>query len=530
MAKVKKSSKADVLRDAENYGLAVGRADASGDKAKAREYKVTYDKYVQEVGLGVATAAELAQAFDRGNRRGFSGKGADMASKRKTVARRKAAEEAPPEDVQMDLTNEGNEEELKDEVPFEPKPSMVAAGKAYGNLKAIKDAFGPGGEEDLEKMDNDGMRLGLKDLMEKDIEELMGKMKDLVHQHHGESYKMEPDELMEKLCKSLESIESGEPSVVMHSVDQIGNDQPSTVMHDLDDVDKDDSFEQGEANLVDGGVIPEGDLEPLDDEGKGLDDEDEKQHGSDEDTEEILERYQNPKTLQWSTRVVGKAWRAKNGRIYCQLEKGLNTIGKAESPVGQVVTISSPHFDSWVGVVSGVEGGILLIRNSRTGKTIKVDPGRGDVTVTSRSGLALGRGEKSLRMKTGNPAELDAPTDSGAIIKAAGDAADHLEAAASDEATPPMHKSAHSYHAAALRKALDDMGNPAELKDDMGGAVGGTDLTEGVSELKDLDEEDPTKGRKSLSPNVSRVLAELKAGNDELKRKARMYGIPLNGN
>lgn len=338
--------------------------------------------------------------------------------------RRKAVES---EEVERDLTDEGNEEELrslddegnqeelKEDAPFEPKHSAMEAAKAHANLKAIKDYFGEGGEGDLSKMDHPGMQEGLKALVEDGgpIDKAMQHVKDLIGEHHADLG--DADEALEKMYKSM-----GEPDEYDDkSVEPFEPDAPTTEM-------KDDSFEQGEANLVDSGVTPETELEPLDYDEEEEEDE-EKQHGSDEDTEEILERYQHPKTGQWFTRVVGKAWRAKNGRIY------VKTFGDAD--------------------------------------------------------------ESKDLTDPGNPAELTAPTDTGAIVKdehldAIGKAADHLDAmGAGYSASPETHKE----HADALREvhaSLSDMGNPQELKDDPEGAAGDGDLTEGVEELKDLDEEE----------------------------------------
>lgn len=433
--------------------------------------------------------------------------------------RRKATEEI--QDVERDLTDEGNPAELAhggdagDQIvkeEWEPLGSALEAGKAYANLKAIKDYFGEGGEGDLKSMDHPGMREGLKALIEDNgpIDKAMQHVKDLVSEHHGEAAMgLDGDAMMEKLCKSVEHLNSTGPAPYDKSVEQLEDGESAVT------VDKDDSFEQGEANLVDSGVIPEGDLEPLDEKGELVDwaeeeeAEHEKQHGSDDDTEEILERYQHPKSKQWLTRVVGRAWRAKNGRIYVKVNKDLT------------------------------------------------DPG--------------------------NSAKFNTPPETGAVIKdedldAIGKAADHLDAAADHPETPPMHKAAHSYHAKALReahKSLSDMGNPTELegphkdlgpgstcpecgyhitegdigprgdaecpncgwtgvrKDGSPNGAGGSDLTEGVQELKDLDEEPSRKtatsqAKKLLSPNVARALQELNETNAAVQRKARMFGIPLN--
>lgn len=262
--------------------------------------------------------------------------------------RRKAAE---PEEVERDLTNEGNPQELKDEEheeakdesPFEPKSSMTEAAKAYANLKAIQDYYADGGEGDLRKMDHPGMREGLKEMCKEGgpVDSMMQSLKDLVHEHHGADYGMEPDELMQK---SVEHLDGGGPAPYDKSVEQLENDEPTT------EIGKDDSFEQGEANLVDGGDTPETELEPLD-----YDEEEEdekKQHGSDEDTEEIIERYQHPKTGQWADRVVGKVWRAKNGRVYVKIAKDLTNegnpeeVGAAHQPLDTGAVVKEEHLDA----------------------------------------------------------------------------------------------------------------------------------------------------------------------------------------
>lgn len=413
---------------------------------------------------------------------------------RKASARRKTAVDPLDDEViHEDLTNEGNPAELegpgesgeiiKEEAPFEPKDSAMKAARAYANLKSIREGYGENGEHNLDKMDNDGMREGLKALIEDGglIDKAMEHIKDLIETHHADLG--DAGEALDKMCKSLDSVEEDQPSTVMHDVEPLEPDASTTEV-------KDDSFEQGEANLVDSGVVPEGDLEPIDydDEEEG---EEDKQHGSDQDTEEILERYQHPKTGEWYTRVVGKAWRAKNGRVYMKSVEQID--GGGTEPYGKDLT------------------------------------------------------------DDGNPAELNTPPETGAIVKdehldAIGKAADHLDAMASGYSASPE---THGQHAEALRSVhrdLSDEGNPQELKDDPEGAAGGGDLTEGVEELKDVekidgheceggDNDDPEcrvmfaamdRGGKSAKERATKALREMNALNAELLRKSRMYGV-MNG-
>jgi hypothetical protein len=480
-----------------------------------------------------------------------------MVAKRKTKqpARRKAAED---DEVDRDLTNMGNPQELEhggdagDQIikeEWEPLGSAMEAGKAYANLKAIKDYFSEGGEGDLSKMDHPGMRDGLKDFVSDGgpLDGAMQHVKDLVQQHHGESAKdMDADAMMEKLCKSVEQIDGSgpapydDPPQVTNSVEQLENDAPTT------GIGKDDSFEQGEANLVDSGVIPEGDLEPLDED---------KQHGSDADTEEILERYQ--KGGRWHTRVVGEAWRAKNGRIYVkkrqttydELNNGdrFNLVSKPaitwqvdKWPVS--ISVAGPSvgdkrsFDRKESVISPPTS--AKCSNVRKISGDDCDGEDNDDPECSAMFNALDHG-KSLTNE-GNPAELVAPTDTGAIIKdehldAIGKAADHLDAMGNGySAAPETHKD----HADALREVhrdLTNMGNPDELegphKDGPGGPTDDSDLTAGVEELKDMDDEESkasTKSKKQLSPNVTRAINELRQGDAELRRFVRLNGIPVN--
>lgn len=417
----------------------------------------------------------------------------------KSIHRKAAEDDEVPKDLDdpgnpTELKSEGDdvEEEVKDEAPFDPKHSALEAAKAHGNLKAIKNYFGEGGEGDLTKMDHPGMRDGLKELLDDGgpVDKAMKHLKDLISEHHSELG--DPDEAMEKMCKSLE----GGDAPIDKGVEQLENGEPTTELKDdaplfEDDAEtKDDSFPTGEDNLVASGAIPEGDLEPEKDE-------------SVDDTEEILERYQNPKTGKRETRKAGVAWRAKNGRVYVNL---------------------APAVRKGPGDVCPFCNGAKI--NPGTGSTCQACQG---------TGKDPAQGPVKDLTDTGNPAELKSqPTDEG--LDAIGKAADHLDAAAEHAETPPMHKSAHAYHAKALRKALDDMGNEQELKDDAAGAAGGTDLTTGVEELKDADEEEVkaiddedetkrAKAKKSLSPNVSRVLEDLRAGRQELTRKARMNGL-----
>jgi hypothetical protein len=553
---------------------------------------------------------------------------------RKQPARRKAADE--PEEIQNDLENPGNPQELvpdeaeKDDAPFEPKHSAMEAAKAHGNLKAIKDYFGEGGDGDLSKMDHPQMRDGLKALVEDDgpVDKCMSHIKDLIGEHHSELG--DPDEALGKMCKSIDEIAGtgGQPydDVTKDDLPGGASDAEPDLTAGVEEI-KDDSFATGEDNLVGSGAIPEGDL-----------DKDE----SDPDTEEILERYQNPKTSKWETRKAGIAWRAKNGRVYVKLashirkgpldqlseydrasadalkrrlallddayKRGVHT--KPEYDRLHAAILQEQH-DAWhkkgfdgqglsdAGEASGTANlrkmqEVYAIMNSKGqyffnnelhgGQSRWIDYDDGQRYSASEVGESLSaakRMDPSARAVTKpkskqlanatelNPGEHDVPDEgivNGTLTKAAGDAAEHLEAAAGDPSTPAMHKSAHSYHAAALRKALDDEGNEQELKDEPN-TEPSTDLTEGVPELKDLDEEEvkgnpgdkcpqcggtlrdngaaivcvscgfvddwPTKSKgaskKILSPNVSRIIEELRASRLELTRKARMHGL-LNGN
>ncbi len=298
-----------------------------------------------------------------------------------------------------EMTNEGNPEELKgiddpNVEPFTAKPSALEGAKAYSHLKELRDYFGEGGEGDLAKMDHPGMSESLKALVDDEgpLSKAMQHVKDAVIEHHGDGG--DPDEFMSKCMKALGGA---------------------------------DEFQPGEAGMVDNGDIPPmveesvdemGGTEDINDESKSeigseewaAEEAEEPEHQDDPDTEEILERYQHPKSRKWLTRTVGTARRAKDGRVYV-VRKALDNAGnEAELTPG-----TSP-----------------------------------DLAGADISGATL--------------------TKSAETLDSIGKAADHLETAADHPETPPMHKSAHAFHAKALRKALDDMGTE-EVKsvDDMGG-------------------------------------------------------------
>ncbi|MDE2102042.1 MAG: hypothetical protein KGL39_32650 [Patescibacteria group bacterium] len=429
--------------------------------------------------------AELAQK-KRGNK-----------MPRKPIKKQPRRVRKEPEEVERELTDEGNPQELKDEStePFEPKASAVTAGKAYMNLKAISDAFGPGGEHDLEKMDHPGMQEGLKALIDDDgpVSKAMQHLKELITEHHAKGE--DGDEYMEKLCKSLETENAG--------------DEPY-------DVHKDDSFEQGEDNLVDADAIPEGDLEPIDYDEPGDSEEEEvppSAGGDDDDTEEIIERYQHPKTGQWLDRVVGKVWRDKKGRARVKVYK------------------------SYKKCVKDVEEKIVY------GEDCEGDDQDNECrAMFAHQGKGLDDEGNPAELKSVQPEHLD-------TIKAA---ADHLNESANDPATPAMHKSAHKYHAKALEDvhkdlqeagdhgpaddnptvehSLEDEGNQAELKGT--GTYHCRNCSFSTQSLEDANRHEQThpghsiaKSVKSTKSAIADELAALREENQRINRIFKVNGV-----
>lgn len=366
--------------------------------------------------------------------------------------------------VELDLENEGNPEELKgeddpDAEPFTPKPSALEAAKAYQHLKDLSDYYGPGGDGDLEKMDHPGMQESLKELIDDHLPKAMEHVKSALTEHHGKGE--DPDEMMDKCMKALggaDEFETGEAGMVDNG-DVPPDDEVTAAYEEGDPEEKgwelcpmcDGTGNAGPDNTsvcgeCGGSGHVQTEKSEVGSEEWAVEETDEPEHKdeSDPDTEEIIERYQHPKSKRWQERVVGRARRAKNGRVYIVRRKDLS------------------------------------------------DPG--------------------------NPAELtDGPgTPGGAIIKADEGqistikaAAEHLEDAAADEATPKMHKSAHSYHAKALKDVAGALGQPEEIKDvepigEPGAAVE-MDLTDegNPQELK-------TVKPKQLSPKLAGELAALK--------------------
>jgi hypothetical protein len=334
---------------------------------------------------------------------------------------------ASGEDIVGDTLEKGEED--PNEEPFEPKPSALEGAKAYSQLKELGDYFGEGGDGDLEKMDHPGMQASLKELVDEHIPKAMQHVKDAMAEHHC-SKGEDADEFMEKCMKALGDgdMQTGEAGMVDNG------DVPAMVENDFDDgspveQELEDIGEPGPANELERSVDDIGDAEP-----------DDVNKDGDPDTEEILERYQRPKTvngkrvvfkdtrkpvMEWATRVVGVARRAKDGRVYIARRKDLDNAGNvSELTPGTNANLPGPDI-------------------------------AGDTLTKS--------------------------------LDTIGKAADHLDAAADDDATPTMHKAGHSYHAKALRethKELTDAGNPDELDPGTDSNLPGRDISGSTLEAK----------------------------------------------
>lgn len=490
------------------------------------------------------------------NKAAKQAKGSDMAARKptakkaptkiKATVRRKAVEdEEDKEDLtdpgSMDgagspMTDEGNPEELKGEddpnaEPFTPKDSAIKAAKGYAHLRELKDYYGEGGEGDLRKMDNPGMAESLKARMAA-VEELMAGFKEDLHQHHGDGT-TDPEALMEKHCKALggaDEFQPGEAGMVEN-----GNVPPEP------EEEEDEVFAADEPIENEEEVVPVGDADP--------------------DTEEILERYQRPKSKQWSERTVGVGRRAKNGRLYIVRRKQVKVLPGGKHAIcsgdeigedsSQWYIVTHPGGDYRDGPYSSQSEAERDAKSMGLAKSItKKDLTNPGNPAELQKGITVGKawrdskGNVLVKLKCAKDvikisgddcdgADNDDPEcramfnaldhgkgiiktvdgagtsdDTLSTIKAA---AEHLEDASADTMTPKMHKTAHNYHAKALHevhRSLTNEGNPAEVK---------------AVDAADDDETEPQQ--KSLAPEVEQSLTDMREMRANLQQTMRRFGI-----
>lgn len=439
-----------------------------------------------------------------------SNKGASMASNRKTskTARRKTKKEL---DDEKDLTNEGNPAELKDadmdaddmetkdeafdseaeeekeeETPPPPSLEADAMAKMYDHHKSASDyvqmALGGMNSYDPETGEANKAKKALQDHHDKYVAPAMEHMKDLFETHH-------PDHDLEKMCKGFET-DGGS-----------GTDIPT-----------------GEANMVDRGYVPdeeEMDLHDDDEELKSqLTDEEKSEVGSaewaeeeanepehkDEDTDEILERYETPKgyrARKASTARVAKVLmaggeirRSADGRKWLVVAK--HQVRKAAPKVGETWNLDG--MDVKITNLNDPIPGAVGYREIRTGM---------DFWAMNTDFASKGR-KKALHHKDltdqGNPAEIahpDVPND--AIIK--------------DEAS---HADAYSRYAAHMHK--QGM-TPMDYKDFAGDdGVEKAEEPEDLLSSKELTDEGSMDGAGAEMTDMGNP-AELKA-EDDMEEKA----------
>lgn len=246
-----------------------------------------------------------------------------------------AKDELPPElEGKDDDDAEVIDKDSVDE-PFNPKPSAKIAAQAYRHFKDGGDWLAKA----LDTMDHPEMAKALKAINDDLLPPITAAFKDAVYSYHKGDLDIDADGLMDKCMKALTSdgtqdTSTGEAQMVDAGdvpLDKGSEDEPfAPVEADFEDVPKDS---------VDEPFAPGGGAEQ--DEYSVVGKDDDEQTAQEPATEEILERYRNPKNGKLMVRKVYV--RVANGVKYLvrpQEEKALTDAGKLQRNSGSGSALS----------------------------------------------------------------------------------------------------------------------------------------------------------------------------------------------
>lgn len=280
-------------------------------------------------------------------------KSKESAVKKKTPVKQPVAKSKPVRKADMDEEDRVMKDEdahdliaedIEMEEPFTVKPSAASIVKTYQHAKAEAEFL----DDEIAKLDHPGIEEGLTKYKAKYVDPRMEHLKGMLHTHHAKG-EGDPDEFLDKCMKGMETDGTGgsETDPGEEGMVQAGEIPPEDEV-----VSKRrksmgagwEVYENGKGNwtaISGDGTQERGPyrteaeaLRVAKSEGEKVEDKDldlvewaeqeeaEPEHeevideevgiNPDEDTEEILERYQHPKNLKWYTRKVGTAKRVGN--------------------------------------------------------------------------------------------------------------------------------------------------------------------------------------------------------------------------
>lgn len=296
----------------------------------------------------------------------------ELAVKKKTpvkqpVAKSKSVRKADMDEEDQVMKDDAHDlisEDIEMEDPFTVKPSAASIVKTYQHAKAEAEFL----EDEISKLDHPGIEEGLTKYKAKFVDPRMEHLKGMLHTHHAKG-EGDPDEFLDKCMKGMETdgtggsetdpgeegmVQAGEippedevvskrrksvrksgekfrltkdpkaPLVEVFDasgeiIDSARASNVTELLHwlrqnypgiqekkSLEDDNISEEVEDKDLDLVEWAEQEEAEPEHEEviDEEVGI--------NPDEDTEEILERYQHPKNLKWYTRKVGTAKRVGN--------------------------------------------------------------------------------------------------------------------------------------------------------------------------------------------------------------------------
>lgn len=465
--------------------------------------------------------------------------------------------EAPPtdEEVVENPEQEVEDEEHKDAVdePFNPDPAAVAIAHAHGHAQAEhdwleKEVLPSMGQLDVSGMEDDDAKatldkhLAAKAALQQYKDEHVAPRLEHLEGMLGEHFPDQDMDQVKEYAKGLEQQQGGpgenqpgeEGMVGAGDVppddassepggDEWADEETTEPEHQQDmalddnlDEGLQDTFEQGKAEgncqrcrgtgsikVGSGSVVQ---CPGCNGTGRPIAKDEEAPGAGDSDTEEILERYQHPKTGKWMIRKhVGR--RASDGRVYLVRQKDW-TVGQSVSIVGGDGT--EKDTGKVVGVLKNevkvkVSSGVLRFHVSDGALAGYAFPpfGFGDKIV----GKSLSKGETCSELPQAyeqGKGAADVDDDQLGTIK---DASEYLSDQADDEEVPKHYRSASKAHSRSLgtvHKALTDAGkvqrdggsgSPLSDKGSLQRNSGGGDNASGQGgELTDEGEEQTSEG------------------------------------
>jgi hypothetical protein len=321
----------------------------------------------------------------------------ESAVKKKTPVKQPVAKSKPVRKADMDEEDQVMKDDAHDliaediemEEPFTVKPSAASIVKTYQHAKAEAEFL----DDEISKLDHPGIEEGLTKYKAKYVDPRMEHLKGMLHTHHAKG-EGDPDEFLDKCMKGMETdgtggsetdpgeegmVQAGEippedevvskrrksvrksgekfrltkdpkaPLVEVFDasgeiIDSARASNVTELLHwlrqnypgiqekkSLEDDNISEEVEDKDLDLVEWAEQEEAEPEHEEviDEEVGI--------NPDEDTEEILERYQHPKNLKWYTRKVGTAKRVGNKLVLVKEAEFLEEEEETKDSSSEVV-------------------------------------------------------------------------------------------------------------------------------------------------------------------------------------------------